>query len=199
VARLTGLTRTEECCSLTRLCAYAMRVFSLLVCVCQTRSVSGLIVSGVAPTHPTPMATQRVPLLTSTPEVLRSHFGWPQLAHAASDKANAIWGLLRKGIDPRAEAEEHLWNPNLYSPKLRRLLEEECMPVCAGEMSDCSISSDGTQKLLLRLEDGLAVEFVIIPMLGGKTTSLCISSQVGCSRGCTFCSRPPALVYSFIV
>jgi len=99
-----------------------------------------------------------------------------------------VWSLLRKGVDPRSEGELTEWSPNLYSPSLRRRLEADCGPVCAGAVSDSSIASDGTQKLLLRLEDGLAVECVLIPMVGGKTTSLCISSQVGCSRGCTFCS-----------
>ena len=99
-----------------------------------------------------------------------------------------MWSLLRKGVDPRSEGELTEWSPNLYSPSLRRRLEADCGPVCAGTVSDSSIASDGTQKLLLRLEDGLAVECVLIPMVGGKTTSLCISSQVGCSRGCTFCS-----------
>ena len=42
-------------------------------------------------------------------------------------------------------------------------------------------------KLLLELSDGLKVECVVIP-ISGKHTSLCVSSQVGCSRGCTFCS-----------
>ena len=51
-----------------------------------------------------------------------------------------------------------------------------------------STSDDGTQKMLTRLEDGLSIECVIIPMLGGKHTSLCVSSQVGCSRACAFCS-----------
>jgi 23S rRNA (adenine2503-C2)-methyltransferase len=43
-----------------------------------------------------------------------------------------------------------------------------------------------THKYLLRLHDGLAVEFVVIPMQAGAT--LCISSQVGCLKGCRFCS-----------
>lgn len=42
-----------------------------------------------------------------------------------------------------------------------------------------------TYKYLLLLEDGLEVEFVAIPMKSGIT--LCISSQVGCLKGCRFC------------
>jgi 23S rRNA (adenine2503-C2)-methyltransferase len=46
-------------------------------------------------------------------------------------------------------------------------------------------SQDGTKKYLFRLLDGSAVESVLIPDEGRNT--LCISSQVGCAMGCTFC------------
>lgn len=47
-------------------------------------------------------------------------------------------------------------------------------------------SRDGTQKFLWRLDDGEAVESVLIPS-GGRRT-LCISSQAGCALGCVFCA-----------
>ncbi len=40
-------------------------------------------------------------------------------------------------------------------------------------------------KFITRLNDGLAIESVIIPMTGYNT--LCISSQAGCRMGCKFC------------
>lgn len=46
-------------------------------------------------------------------------------------------------------------------------------------------SSDGTVKFLFELDDGEYVESVYIPEEGRDT--LCISSQVGCAVGCTFC------------
>lgn len=51
-------------------------------------------------------------------------------------------------------------------------------------------SEDGTVRLLLRAEDGALVESVIIPAEAGRDhlrTTLCMSSQVGCARACTFC------------
>ena len=48
------------------------------------------------------------------------------------------------------------------------------------------VSEDGTRKWLLRLADGNAVETVFIPEDDRGT--LCVSSQVGCSLTCTFCS-----------
>lgn len=47
-------------------------------------------------------------------------------------------------------------------------------------------SRDGTRKYLFRLADGASVETVRIPMEGGRAT-LCISTQVGCAMGCSFC------------
>lgn len=47
-------------------------------------------------------------------------------------------------------------------------------------------SADGTEKLLYVLDDGNAVEGVLIPGPGGRLT-LCVSSQVGCASGCGFC------------
>ena len=57
-------------------------------------------------------------------------------------------------------------------------------------ISKINTSSDGTTKLLLSLSDGLEVETVIIPMYdeNKSTSTICISSQVGCRQGCTFCA-----------
>jgi 23S rRNA (adenine2503-C2)-methyltransferase len=47
-------------------------------------------------------------------------------------------------------------------------------------------SSDGTRKWAIRVDGGGLVETVLIPE-GGRAT-LCVSSQVGCSLDCSFCS-----------
>jgi len=49
-----------------------------------------------------------------------------------------------------------------------------------------SVSEDGTEKLLYRLDDGNTIEGVLIPGPGGRLT-LCVSTQVGCASGCVFC------------
>lgn len=46
-------------------------------------------------------------------------------------------------------------------------------------------STDGSQKYLFRLKDGLGIESVLIPEKDHYT--LCISTQVGCAMGCRFC------------
>jgi 23S rRNA (adenine2503-C2)-methyltransferase len=48
------------------------------------------------------------------------------------------------------------------------------------------VSGDGTRKYLWRLDDGEAIESVLIP--SGRRLTLCISSQAGCALGCVFCA-----------
>lgn len=47
------------------------------------------------------------------------------------------------------------------------------------------LSKDGTRKFLVKMTDGQTVETVAIPARDRLT--LCVSSQVGCAVGCTFC------------
>lgn len=47
-------------------------------------------------------------------------------------------------------------------------------------------SADGTRKWAIRVEGGGLVETVLIP--SGNRATLCVSSQVGCSLDCSFCS-----------
>ncbi|WP_439133618.1 23S rRNA (adenine(2503)-C(2))-methyltransferase RlmN [Pseudomaricurvus sp.] len=47
-------------------------------------------------------------------------------------------------------------------------------------------SADGTRKFLIKVTGGSAVETVLIP--DGERGTLCVSSQVGCSLDCSFCS-----------
>lgn len=47
-------------------------------------------------------------------------------------------------------------------------------------------AADGTEKLLLRLQDGRQVECVLLR--DGHRRTVCISTQVGCAMGCVFCA-----------
>ncbi|MDH2375265.1 MULTISPECIES: 23S rRNA (adenine(2503)-C(2))-methyltransferase RlmN [Cobetia] len=49
-------------------------------------------------------------------------------------------------------------------------------------------SKDGTRKWVLEVSDGSYVETVLIPSENGNRRTLCVSSQVGCSLDCSFCS-----------
>ena len=54
------------------------------------------------------------------------------------------------------------------------------------EIADQQDSADGTRKWAIRVAGGALVEAVLIPEAGRAT--LCVSSQVGCSLDCKFCS-----------
>ncbi|MFT5502403.1 MAG: 23S rRNA (adenine2503-C2)-methyltransferase [Gammaproteobacteria bacterium] len=72
------------------------------------------------------------------------------------------------------------------SKSLRQTLSQRCH-ISFPEIVDIQKSNDGTRKWLVKV-DGAdnAVECVLIPE---KTrTTLCVSSQVGCTLNCSFCS-----------
>ena len=71
------------------------------------------------------------------------------------------------------------------SKKFRARLEAEA-EVRAPEIVSQEDSVDGTRKWILRVSGGSCVETVYIPEKGRGT--LCVSSQVGCSLDCSFCS-----------
>ena len=68
---------------------------------------------------------------------------------------------------------------------LRRKLEAVA-EIRGPEVIFHELSRDGTRKWVMRLENGNSVETVLIP--DGDRATLCVSSQIGCSLDCTFCS-----------
>lgn len=73
---------------------------------------------------------------------------------------------------------------NLPKSLRARLAEEATL--AEPEVVSARRSSDGTRKLLLRLEDGAEIEAVLIPEAHRMT--LCVSTQVGCPLACAFCA-----------
>ena len=70
------------------------------------------------------------------------------------------------------------------SKDFRKELDEQ-FNLTRPEISKNEISSDGTQKWLIKFPDGSEIETVFIP--DGDRGTLCVSSQVGCTLNCTFC------------
>lgn len=72
------------------------------------------------------------------------------------------------------------------SKRLRlRLNEIACIGTLA-EVKTIRSTLSATQKFLFQLSDGERVESVYIPE--GNRQTICLSSQVGCALGCTFCT-----------
>lgn len=59
------------------------------------------------------------------------------------------------------------------------------LPAVVDEQSEPG-EHGATEKRLLQLHDGRTIESVSLPM-GHDRRSLCVSTQVGCARACTFC------------
>lgn len=77
---------------------------------------------------------------------------------------------------------------------LRRQLAA-CLPLALPDVVDRRRSSDGgTEKVLLRLADGAAIETVLMrqPARDGVRNTICLSTQVGCAIGCPFCATGQA-------
>ena len=72
---------------------------------------------------------------------------------------------------------------NLSKAARQRLSEE--YEVGNSAPVDAQRSTDGTVKYLFRTKAGDYIESVYIP--DGERATLCVSSQVGCKMGCTFC------------
>ncbi len=71
------------------------------------------------------------------------------------------------------------------SKSLRKELAERTR-LYVPEIARTLVSSDGTVKFLLQLDDGNHIETVLIPEKSHYT--LCLSTQCGCAMACAFCS-----------
>jgi 23S rRNA (adenine2503-C2)-methyltransferase len=70
------------------------------------------------------------------------------------------------------------------SRSLRERLARE-FTISTPAVAKRDVSSDGTQKFVLRLQDSRQIESVFIPDTPAQT--FCVSTQVGCAMGCAFC------------
>src|SRR5262245_10967524 len=91
--------------------------------------------------------------------------------------ARHVFGLLQR---------PWLWRdgaPDL-KPPLRQALD-----IALPTIDQRLIAADRSVKLALRYSDGQRVEVVHMPRaVGAGRVTLCVSSQVGCGMGCTFCA-----------
>lgn len=73
------------------------------------------------------------------------------------------------------------------SRDVRDLLKEKA-EISLLELAHLEVSNDGTRKYLFKLPDGQMVEAVLMSFEDRPSFSACVSSQVGCAVGCTFCA-----------
>ncbi|MFB7140063.1 MULTISPECIES: 23S rRNA (adenine(2503)-C(2))-methyltransferase RlmN [unclassified Bacillus (in: firmicutes)] len=82
----------------------------------------------------------------------------------------------------RVESFEEMQN----IPKELRVLLEENFTITTLKTLVKQTSSDGTMKFLFELHDGYSIETVLMRHNYGN--SVCVTTQVGCRIGCTFCA-----------
>jgi 23S rRNA (adenine2503-C2)-methyltransferase len=107
--------------------------------------------------------TAELLVLGEKPFRARQLFAWLHQRYAASfDEMSDLSKALRQKLSERF----------LLSPPAIELVQQ---------------SSDGTRKYKLRTVDGRFIEAVYMPDEAAGRRTLCVSSQVGCAMGCTFC------------
>ncbi|AEA33336.1 23S rRNA (adenine(2503)-C(2))-methyltransferase RlmN [Hippea maritima] len=70
--------------------------------------------------------------------------------------------------------------------EVRRQLKEQFFIYKIEEKTSYA-ADDGTKKYLFKLNDGMLIESVLIPMEANRFT-ICVSTQAGCRMGCKFCA-----------
>ena len=110
-----------------------------------------------------------------------------RLAAAAfgDEQGAALAGRLHRDacLHGRIAPADHGLGPRAVA-RWRALARLE-LPTLAAEQRE-TVATGDVLKRLLRFADGAAVESVRLPMGRGRS-SLCLSTQVGCARACTFC------------
>ncbi len=102
--------------------------------------------------------------------------------------------VLKQGLPAFTGEQIYQWifekenvNPLTFSnlsQGLRHLLNES-FTWQAFTIDSCLTSLDASQKILLKTVDNLLIEMVVMPY--DNRATLCLSCQVGCKMGCTFC------------
>ena len=92
-------------------------------------------------------------------------------------------GQIFKWIHGGCESVDDMTN---IPASMRAILSEEFEIFLPTVYKKLVSKIDGTVKYLFKLSDGNIIESVVMDYHHGK--SICISSQVGCRMGCTFCA-----------
>ncbi|KAH9624194.1 hypothetical protein KSS87_008271 [Heliosperma pusillum] len=137
--------------------------------------------AAASPARKNPLAESRVLLGMSEPDLQQLAIDFGQQGY----RGKQLHHLLYKRKVKEIEEFTHL--PQSF----RNELQEAGWKVGRSPVHQMVTATDGTIKLLLKLEDNRLVETVGIPVDDGKGSvrlTACVSSQVGCPLRCTFCA-----------
>jgi 23S rRNA (adenine2503-C2)-methyltransferase len=112
-------------------------------------------------------------------------------AGGSASAARAVAGKVLRHLfgTPQGQAAAPAWDaPALAALGVGAWAHEALLaldPAPSLQIAEQAPSTDDTVRLVLRARDGELIESVLIP--GPARTTLCLSSQVGCARACSFC------------
>ncbi|CAN91738.1 MULTISPECIES: 23S rRNA (adenine(2503)-C(2))-methyltransferase RlmN [Sorangium] len=119
----------------------------------------------------------------SLAELLRRAGGTASAARAVSGK------VVRHAFGAEPGAPAPAWDARALAALGVGAWAHEALlaldPAPSLEIAERAPAQDDTLRLVLRAGDGALIESVLIP--GPARTTLCVSSQVGCARACSFC------------
>ena len=122
------------------------------------------------------LQSAKIPFFASPPQAIETTvvgWGWPRF------RAGQVLDWVYRKFIADPEKMSNLSNTDRH--KMCELFTFAESAVVSHQSS-----SDGTQKLLLSWPNGANAETVMIPDDDRRTA--CVSSQVGCPVGCTFCA-----------
>ena len=122
------------------------------------------------------MSVRLLGMTTRDLELLAESFGEPGFRGRQISR----W-LYKRGASSIDEMSDL---PAGFRSRLNREKVLYCAKILAVNGSEREV--DGTAKFLLELEDGQRIEAVLLPYK--ERVSVCVSTQVGCAVGCTFCA-----------
>lgn len=117
--------------------------------------------------------TEKIPLAGLKPDEISS-----QLGLTPSFRAKQIYEWIAKGVD----SFEQMTN---IDKATRQKLSDTAL-LRSSTVSQVLKDPDGTIKLQITLNDGRAIETVLLTDKEGRKTA-CVSCQAGCAMGCAFC------------
>jgi 23S rRNA (adenine2503-C2)-methyltransferase len=118
----------------------------------------------------------------------------PNLAALSQAEVEALFESWGEPKFRAAQLIRWIWKEGVWdlarmsnmSKSLRERLANETT-ILLPKIVHAANSSDGTIKYLMQMHDGKTVEVVWIPRDDQGRVTVCVSSQVGCKMGCTFC------------
>ena len=106
-------------------------------------------------------------------------------ARFGADKGAGLARAIHRDATRRGVFEPEARGAGARAAAIWRAVATLQLPAIADEVRE-DTAHGALRKTLLRLGDGRTVETVHLPMGRGRS-SLCLSTQVGCARACTFC------------